>query len=263
MRRILVFVAAAWLPTIFTAPRADAANLNFQIDTVQSYMSLSGIIRRTAGGFSNINQPVSGSLNTQYGGHLLTDSDLSQIVFTGGMADALPNGTYEPGPALGDYGLSASLPSPEGSMLAAIRGFTFQMNGLAAPLFTGFDLSTVTVTATGGTFEANNLPTVSLVGTTASLVAGTGTLFESGDLRTLNLPLTLAFEKPIPGGKYSLEFTLSGLIVSTHTVPEPASGILLFLGAAGVLRRSRRGADREITAPMRIAIPAGHCRRSG
>jgi len=237
MRQFRTLLAALALAA--TAAPICAAPISFQIKPAQSTLSLSGVIRGTGASFFPIGQPISGSLATAYAGNLLVDSNLTQIVFMGGNVDASINGNYLPGPSSADYGLTASLPAPEGNLLAAIRDFAMSFNGLATPLVSGFDMSSVTVTAVGGTFESDKLAPLPFAGATAAQVSGTGTLFSSGDLRTLSLPLTIGFSQEIPNSDYTLEFTLAGTLVATHTVPEPATGLLLAAGAVALTRRRR------------------------
>lgn len=236
------WLVALVLAIVSSAPPVRAANLAFTIDPVQSHLTLTGVIRKSGLGFSTINPQASGALTAPYGGTVVTDSDLAQIVFMGGTFDAGEKGMYMPGPGAGDYGISATLPSPEGQLLGAIRNFQFAMFGAAMPLFNGFDLSSVTVSATSGVFESTVLPTLDLSNAAATMVAGTGTLTEANQVRTLTLPIDLAFAKDIPNSSYSLEFSLSGTIIATRPIPEPASGALLLVGSGlAALRRRRRG----------------------
>lgn len=236
------WLAALALATVCSTSSVRAANIAFTIDPAQSHLTLTGVIRKSGLGFSTINPQASGALTAPYGGTVVTDSDLALIVFMGGTFDAGEKGMYMPGPGAGDYGILATLPSPEGQLLGAIRNFQFAMFGSATPLFNGFDLSSVTVSATSGVFESTVLPTLDLSNATATMVAGTGTLTEANQVRKLTLPIDLAFAEAIPNSSYSLEISLSGTIIATRPIPEPATGALLLVGSGlAALRRRRRG----------------------
>ncbi|MCB9850758.1 MAG: PEP-CTERM sorting domain-containing protein [Phycisphaerales bacterium] len=235
MRRLSMY-AVCGAAILALTQCANAATIGFQVNPAQSHFSLSGVFRNTITG-AIYPIPSGSGLNATYHGTILTDNDFSTLLFLGGAIDANPSGMYAPGPAEGDYGLSASLPSPDGSVVAAIRNFAISLTGAADPLSSGYDLSTVNATVTSGMLQSTKFADMSLIGAPAVLVAGTGTLFQTSTQKKLSLPLAMAFEEDIPGTNYSLEVTFSGMVVATRTVPEPASLLLLGVGAALVGRR--------------------------
>lgn len=233
---------AALAFTLGAAAAAAAAPIGFQIKTSSSSLSLSGTVRGPGDTLFPISPALSGSLTTAYSGTIFTDSNLAQIVFMGSSADAGVNGNYYPGPLPSDYGLKVTLPAPDGLTYGAIRDLTFSLSGAATPLSGGFNLGSVGVSLTGGNLMSDKLTMLPLAGASAVQVAGTGSLFSSAGVFTLRLPLTASFSQAIPNSDYTVDLTLSGVIIATRTAPEPGAACLLVVGAAlaGVRRRAAR-----------------------
>jgi hypothetical protein len=226
------------LPHALSSARATVPP--FMVDTSVSQLSFTGSIVRPGYSTSPLMPVVTGAANTAYGGGLEARRSLNPLSFRGGNVDAIVKGTYQPGPAPANYGLTASLPAPIGNIMASIRDFSFELDGDTIAISSGYDISSVNVRATSGTFVSDKLPTVYLTGANAVSIYGTATVTTPSLIEQhLRLPIGVAFREPIPGTDYELNFSLVGLIQASRTLPEPSTALLVVVGAGAALRRRR------------------------
>jgi hypothetical protein len=82
------------------------------------------------------------------------------------------------------------------------------------------------------------------LGGASDKAVGAITLATSGNVETLTIPLTSTFSPNVRDTGHPINFTLTGQLVATRLVPEPASGAATCLCVAFALRRNRGLANR-------------------
>ena len=230
-------------------PAALGDLITYTVDPVQSFLTLSG----TANGIPIQTEPlISGSLATPYAGTVSVDRDFvgntAQII--NASIAAQNTGAYvraDDSPA--NYGYIAL--TTDGSELAywgAISNFDFSLASGLINSIADFDPSALSVIPSGAmnygnyreeetSFESANSASVP---TLLALQPGTASFIESGGIETLTLPVDADFTlelNGLVGSVYPFDGHLTGTIVATTAVPEPASLALLGIPLLFMRRR--------------------------
>ncbi len=232
---------------------AVAQVFTFAIDPALSNLSLSGQAFSSEGSPLPLDPQAPGSMDTSYTGTITAELTGSTITLLSSSMDADVSGTYDPGPAPGDYGFQADSGNPLiGSLVGAARDAVFSLTSGAIPLTAknaaqSFDLSTATFEGLNGQVDFDGEgqllswlsgQSFTLVGQAATTVSSTtpATYMDVGGIKTLTLPFSANYVDFVSGA--AIDLTLEGTIVAT--VPEPATLGLLILGTAALALRRRR-----------------------
>jgi hypothetical protein len=240
-----VAVGVVCIVTLWAAARtAHALDVTFTLDTPNSVLTMSGNILG-----STISAQGTGSLSTTYSGTISAQWTPGTILFTAAEADANVNGNWQPlvgggsGSAPADYGGKVTLMVIITAYLAG-RDAEFSLSSAPIALVgNNFDATQVVITTTSGSvdYRAGVLGsgTQSLVGSSGSnQAAAAGSLVVTGNDAVLTLPILYTTEFDIPGyGTGTM--TVTGTLVGTAIVPEPATLALVGLGGIVALLRRR------------------------
>jgi hypothetical protein len=224
---------------------------DFSIDPGRSTLVVSGSLS---------GQPITaqgtGALSTTYSGMLNVAFAPGTLEFTGAVATAGISGNWQPaiggttGSAPANYGPKVELGIA--TAVGAIRNLVLVL--LSDPISlsgTSFDASEVSLSTTSGAFDYNagffGSGSESLAGASAFNQMTNGSLTLSGNLQTLTIPVqyTSQFTLFTPNDAV---LTLSGSIVATRAVPEPAPCLLTGVGFLLTLRRFRFRSDATLSA---------------
>ncbi len=241
----ITLIAAAAFGSASAVVSADV--VDFTIDSSLSSITVTGLF---AGDTGMAQFP--GSDSTALSGTLVADVDASSISFPGGSSiDALPQTSpVAPGPTalplttgLGDFGLDFNV-FLLGIVPVAGYDFEFDLNAASQALdgSGNFDSSGSTVSVLGGelAYDAGLASGVeSLVGESALNLASAGMLTTVGNVQTLTIPvdLSLLFTGLLPDDS---QVDVTGQIVATRVVPEPATATVLAMTGGLLLGRRRR-----------------------
>lgn len=187
------------------AEMARGEVMTFDVVPAQSQLTLSGT---TSG--STLVQQAPGSMSTTFSGTILADVTDSQIRFVGGsLVKGADSGSYEP--AVG--GAAGTAPAAFGAK-ATVTVEIFTVEAKAAARSVAFDLESLALARTGGTFDARGV-TFKVPETAGTKLdyRTTGNLQLKGAVDVLGLALNKA-----PGGTLA---AVDG--VDTLTVPVDAS----------------------------------------
>lgn len=256
-------VAAVCVAALAAATRA--AETQFLIDSTTSTLSFSGGI------FWNLGDPLMfapqgpGSLNVNVGGTILADVAPGSIDFLGGALTLGNSGIWLPGSTPANFGFAADSGQPEaiGAMTGAMRAAVFTLDSPAMATTPGgdgfsFPADALTYTGVNGELDFDGTPAGSVLGALAGVTESLAGRLQTGAVtpvptaeydaltETLTLPVSVVFEN-FP---QDIAFLLTGTIVATVGIPEPASGLLLAGLSLAALRPTRlpRGAARRPSA---------------
>lgn len=249
--RVWTGLAVAILIAFLTRPAA-AQTVTYTIDPMQSSLALSGAVRYYFNGsVFGFAEQDSGSLVASYGGAITGDLAGSDLTFTGGSAItalANPAGPFDPaGPGTVDvYGMQTFSGSSASNRMYDI---VLDLVGGTASDGLAFGGAVGYIGDSGGIFpffsSINSLPPGTphpLAGITASNTAATPvSLVTIGNVQTLTLPIDtnlVLFNSNNTG----VETRLTGTLVATRVVPEPASALLVTALGSLLLARRRRAA---------------------
>jgi len=259
--------AVAAVCVIALAGVTQAAETPFLIDSAASTLSFSGGI------FWHLGDPLMfapqgpGSLSVNVGGTILADVAPGSIDFLGGALTLGNSGIWLPGSTPANFGFAADSGQPEaiGAMTGAMRAAVFTLDSPAmatTPAVNGFTFPADAVTYTGASGELafDGAPAGSVLGALAGVTESLAGRPQTGAVtpvpaaeydaltETLTLPVHVIFED-FP---QDMAFLLTGTIVATVGIPEPASGLLLAGLTLAALRPRRlsRGAARRPSASL-------------
>lgn len=238
---------------------AAAAMVTYTIDPSQSELTASG---SALNGAVVLLPQAPGSLTTSYNGTINADLSAATFQFLGGALDADVSGNHIPGPggvggpAPGDYGgyFDAGI---MGRVDGAVRDLTVEItSGLltrTGPALVGGTsiaptngvIDYVGSGAQAGLFGSQPIPTLAV----ANMAGSDPALTNDGLTETLMVPVEASVVVPLGGPGAMLgtmtslpaldaTITLTGTIVATRLVPEPAT--LIMLAAGGSVRCLRR-----------------------
>ena len=246
--RILIGVCAAAAALAQGVARADVRT--YTLDPVNSTLRFSGEVD-----VFPVTPQTPGSDTTRYSGSLMVDVTATTIQFLdGGAMDAqdqlVPqqprNGGAGFTPAApADYGFNADSFMTTGRV--AFRGFVLDLtSGVLARSGTSFPAGQTVVVDAGVVqyrwegFSSNEFDSSGQGGETATNGATGGALTMVGNVETLTIPINANFALSVVGVSDS-QMTLTGQIVATRVIPEPASAACFTAaaGAASLLRRRR------------------------
>ena len=246
MTRIRHVVALAVTSTCL-APAALGDLITYTVDPARSFLTLSG----TANGIPIQPEPlISGSLATPYAGTVSADRDFvtdTAQIMSASIAAQNIGATLRADGSPANYGFIA--PTTDASGLGywgAILNLDFSFaSGLIGSL-SSFDPSALSVTSTGE-MEYGNYAVMPhfLSGASISLPAvlvlqpGSASFSQSAGVDTLTLPIESDFTLELNGlgSTYPFDGHLTGTIVATTAVPEPASLALLGIPLLFMRRR--------------------------
>ena len=237
----------------FVARPAAAQTVTYTIDPQQSSLTLSGAVRYWYNGsVFSFNELAPGSLTTSYGGTITGNLSGSTLTFTGGSAvtaqeNPLPPFNPTTPAGVDNYGAFTFASGPataENRLFDLVLDFTAgtATDGAAFTGTVGY------IGGSGGIFpfysSINLLPANTvhpLAGLTASNTAATTvSLATIGNVQTLTLPIDTNLV--LVNINYTgVETRLTGTLVATRVVPEPASATLLAAAGALLIARRRRG----------------------
>lgn len=144
VRSTLALAALALIGT--SAVRGEV--VTFDVDPVRSQLALSGT---TSG--STLVQQAPGSMSTTFSGTILADVTDSQIKFVGGsLVKGADSGSYEPAPG----GATGTAPAAFGAK-ATVTVVIFTVEARAAARAVAFDLESLALARTGGTFDSRGV----------------------------------------------------------------------------------------------------------
>jgi hypothetical protein len=279
MRTAFLLGCTALAAAIFAGSGASAATVNYTINPAQSSLTVTGTMKLGSPAAEPISAYDSGSgpMNiTSYTGTIKADRVGSTIQFLSGSsidANLAPttvfpniNGQATDFDADGDYSVKAKMPDQTNPIHVAdtttgylsffnlIFGATSSALTIAANTFPANSMSFQHSTGSlayvrfGDVFENVYLfGTQSLIGTpTTNLPAGSASIVEAAGIETITIPVNLSYSFTFPGnpnmpGDFFLNYTLSGTLVASAPVPEPASAATLLALLSTTLRRRRVG----------------------
>jgi len=229
----------------------------FTIDPVNSELNLTAwAFLSSAGGAPLVMaEQAPGSLATSVSGTIDAEFVGDTIAFTGGNIELADNGSWLPGPDVGNYGFGFDTGNPLiGAAVGAMRDASFEMN--SSPTFLSlngsgfdFDLDGAQLTGASGRVDFDGSPPGSILGALSgesqTIVGETSTLpasppssaqYEiSGNTEYLILPLAALFEEFVPSAEISWE--LQGTVIASRTIPEPGSALVVLIGTSLLMRR--------------------------
>ncbi len=245
-----VAVGVVCIVTLWAAAgAARAVDVTFTLDTPNSVLTMSGDILG-----ATIVQQGTGSLSTTYSGTISAQWTPGTILFTAAEADANVNGNWQPavgggsGSAAADYGGKATYMVVINITLAG-RDAEFGLSSAPIALVgNNFDATQVLITTTSGSVDYRAVNAIGglVASGTQSLVGGSGnnqaaavgSLVVTGSDAVLTFPILYTTEFDIPGyGTGAV--TVTGTLVGTAIVPEPATLALVGLGGLVALLRRR------------------------
>ena len=259
-----------------SAASAFGGMITYTIDPTQSVLTASGsiggisfqqqIIVQTGPyvTYESLVASFAGIITAQFdnGANTLQIESADVVAQDGGPYAAPWTGSATDQAPPANYGLDVNLFGVGGTtgsgivprLLGAIRGFAFSLYGPPENVSNGFDVSQLSVPITSGEFDyVDAAPTgyfpsdtylASAISGVLSLASASGNLADASGVQTLTVPintvLTVDATDPIILGAQTipLDVSLSGTIVATAIVPEPARMGLLFAFAL-LARRGR------------------------
>jgi hypothetical protein len=234
----LVIVAAV----LGVSADARADQRTFTVDPARSSLTFSGSLAGI-----EAEAQIAGSDTARYTGSLMVDVTGTTIRFLeGSLIDAQAQHLVRPGSggsnsaALADYGFIAEQPFGIDTGEAAFRDFIFR--------FASTDARTDLFVQNGfldyrfqGVNNENGRE--SQAGEGATNNPGAGTLSTVGNIETLTIPIDANFTFFIFA--YDTPMRLTGEIVATRIIPEPATtGLLAAAAGLALMRRRRQGRAR-------------------
>jgi hypothetical protein len=267
---LIAIVVCTW-----PAAAAFAAEVTYTVDPSQSMLTASG----TIDGRILLGQQVESvgpdgslityqSLVTSYTGTITADRDTSAktLQITGGNIVAQNNGPFSGpyyNPPLADYGVAV------GDFSGAVRNFSFVLSGPVMPSSGSFDAAELSGMITSGEFDFSiasfNGEVLSvddfsspIVGD-LTLASANASITDADGVETIAIPVNTnfitevtdpaVFSAPLP-----LYLDLSGVIVATSEVPEPA--ILELLAISGLFLIGKRRSLLILVSLMCFAVSA-------
>jgi hypothetical protein len=251
-------VLIAFLGIAFPTLPAWGASITYTVDPTQSLLTLSGSFNGQA--FQG--EGTSG-LTASYSGTITADRDFGQnnIQLIGGNIAAENSGMFvslpsETAPADYEFETSGSGGIESENSLFSVSSFSFSLSSgpIISPI--SFDTSELSATIDSGELYSGEIiyssfagvapmgyfnPPSSITGNLA-FASASGSLADTGNVETLDIPVNTDLVVNIGGSPLTLQ--LSGTIVATSTIPEPASLALL---APAVFFMFRRGPGFEIS----------------
>jgi hypothetical protein len=225
--------------------------ITYTVDPSQSSLTLSG----TWGGYTVVSQLTApNTLIASLAGNITADRDFVQdtLQITGGSVAAQNNGAYvDLADTPADFGIV-----PNGSLdnVGAIVDFAVSLSSLPINSPESFDASQVTADVGSGQFHyvsgGSSYPggpiivsdTYVAISGSLLLASGSASVADADGIETLTIPV--GFDLPIETSLIldPLAINLSGVIVATAPIPEPASLSVLAVPAFVILckRRNRR-----------------------
>lgn len=222
------------LGALVVCTAAQAAPVSYTIDSSQSYLQLSGNLFTLP-----FTEQQPGSLYANYSGTLVGDLAGGVLTFSGGntiVGAISPNAPFNPPPGSGESGNDV---------------YGGKAGGLISVAF-----SDIAIDFVSGSVQDGAVPTVNIGFAGASAfrsTLGNGSLSGGSAPDQTNLPATLAVNgnvetviipifNPNPidyQGTPVGSIDVTGQIVATRVIPEPASWLLLLVGAGTVITMAR------------------------